>query len=280
MHLLDILRRPETLERRQPNDPVVDVGVEPCRFAVQRIGTPAPHGKRHAAVVGKTVLLFQIGIAARQEIEVVERRKSEISRDGGLCHHFSAVRKHVIGEKGGNDRRPFVAEHLFAQRQRKAQPLRGLVFGRHVSRQLDAPLIVADLHLFAIAFELLRILHRKNILIHALDQMLMQGDIGREEPLAADGILPFDLTEEGVDLAARTDHLRQRSVSQRFLEVVGHPRMDVSRFSAHLPILADMVPLQDAAQRLFALHVGIVGILLVVDRQHRNAAFRMDVPSL
>ena len=56
--------------------------------------------------------------------------------------------------------------------------------------------------------------------------------------------------------------------------------MDIPRLGSHLPILAEMIPLQDAAQRLLALHVGVVVVLLVVDRQHRDAARRMDVPRL
>ena len=40
VYLLDVLRRPETLERRQPHDPVVDIRVEPRRRTVERIFFP------------------------------------------------------------------------------------------------------------------------------------------------------------------------------------------------------------------------------------------------
>ena len=219
VHLLDVLRSPESLEGGQPDDPVVDVGVEPCRLAVQRVGASAPHGERNAAVVTDTVLLFQVGIAARQEIEVVERRETEVTRHGGFGHHPAAVRKHVIGEEGGDDRRPVVAEHLLAQRQRQPQPVRRLVLGRNVTRQLDAPLIVADLHLLAVAAELLRIFHRQDVLVDAFDQMLVHRKVGRKEPLVADGIFALDLAEKRIDPAARADHLRHVAVAERLLEL-------------------------------------------------------------
>ena len=110
--------------------------------------------------------------------------------------------------------------------------------------------------------------------------MLVHRKVGRKEPLVADGIFALDLAEKRIDPAARADHLRHVAVAERLLEIVGHPRMDIPRLGSYLPILAEMIPLQDAAQRLLALHVGVVVVLLVVDRQHRDAARRMDVPRL
>ena len=79
VYLLDVARLPESLERRQPDDPVVDVGVEPGRFAVERVFSLLTDGKFDAAVVGESRFLFQVGIAAGQEILVVERRVAVVS---------------------------------------------------------------------------------------------------------------------------------------------------------------------------------------------------------
>ena len=84
MHLLDIHRRPESFESRQPDNPIVDVGVEPRRLAAERIDALFSHGERKPCIVGETVLLFQVGVAARQEVEVVERREPVVARDSTI----------------------------------------------------------------------------------------------------------------------------------------------------------------------------------------------------
>ena len=70
MYFFEVLRRPEILLASQgyPQNPVVDVGIEPRRLAVNRVPTLFGEGKRYAAVVGEAVFGLQVGIAARLEV--------------------------------------------------------------------------------------------------------------------------------------------------------------------------------------------------------------------
>ena len=53
VYVLHVERRPVVgvAAQRQPENPVINVGIEPCRLAVQRIYSFLPYGKRYPAVV-------------------------------------------------------------------------------------------------------------------------------------------------------------------------------------------------------------------------------------
>ena len=169
MHLLDVFGCPESFGRRQPDDPVVDVGVEPGGFAPQGVNSVAARSERQTGVVGEAVLLFQVGVAARQEVEVVQRREAVVARNGGLGDEVAAFRDQIVGEEGRNDRCPLRAEHLFAQAYRKAQALGGAVADRHVSRQFDASFVITDGHFGFVAVGIGRLLvvHRDDVFVDA-----------------------------------------------------------------------------------------------------------------
>jgi len=79
VYLLHVAGREEAFGRRQPYDPVVDVGVEPVCTAAQLIDTRLADLETDARVIGKALFVFQVGVAARQEIEVVERREPVVA---------------------------------------------------------------------------------------------------------------------------------------------------------------------------------------------------------
>ena len=228
------------------------------------------------------MLLFQVGVAARQEVEVVQRRETVVARNGGLGDEVAAFRDQIVGEEGRNDRRPFRAEHLFAQAYRKAQTLGGAVADRHVSRQFDAAFVITDGHFgfVAVGIGRLLVIHRDNVFVDASYQMLVCRNGCREKPLLPEVVFSIHLAEEGVDRAARADHLLHFPVAELPFVVVGHPGMDITGFDAHFPLFAQVIPRKDAAQGLFALLVQVVVILLVIDRQHRKSPLRIDIPGL
>ena len=102
----------------------------------------------------------------------------------------------------------------------------------------------------------------------------------REKPLLPEVVFPVHLAEEGVDRAARADHLLHFPVAELPFVVVGHPGMDITGFDAYFPLFAQVIPRKDAAQGLFALLVQVVVVLLVIDRQHRKSPLRIDIPGL
>ena len=108
----------------------------------------------------------------------------------------------------------------------------------------------------------------------------MQRQIGREEPLVSDGVFSRRLPVEGVDPAARTGHRGHHAVARIAPVVVGHPRMDVSGPCAHLPVAAQVIPREDAAERTLALAVFELGVVGIVGRQQRQFAVRTDIPRI
>ena len=108
----------------------------------------------------------------------------------------------------------------------------------------------------------------------------MGGEVRREEPPVADGVLRIRFAVKGVDPAARTGHRGHGPVAAVALVVVGHPRVDVARPRADFPVAAQVVPAEDAAQGVFPLAVFEVALVGVVGRQHRQLAVRVDVPGV
>jgi len=136
MYFFEVLRRPEILLASQgyPQNPVVDVGIEPRRLAVNRVPPLFGEGKRYAAVVGEAVFGLQVGIAARLEVKVIERGETVVARNGCLGPDVSGFREQVIGIECRNERRPILAVHILSQRQREAQPFGRRPLGSHISR--------------------------------------------------------------------------------------------------------------------------------------------------
>ena len=280
MHLLDIHRRPESFESRQPDNPIVDVGVEPRRLAAERIDALFSHGERKPCIVGETVLLFQVGVAARQEVEVVERREPVVARDGGLGHDVAPLGNRIIGEEGWNNRGPLRPEHLFAQRERQAQPVGGHPLGRNIPRQFDAPLVITHDHFFIVPLRYRLGIELQHVPVLALHEMLVHGDIGSKEPFLADVVLPFDGAVKRIDETPRANHLRPVPVTFVLREIVSLPRMYIPSTSPDLIIFSPMIPRKNTAESLFTLFVAILRIGTIIDVEHRNAAPRMDIPRL
>ena len=193
VHPFDVGRRPKPFESRQPNDPVVDIGVEPSGFAVQRVAVFPSDGEFYAAVIGESVFFFQIDIAAGKKIEVVERREAIVARDGCLGDDIPLFREDDIGEKCRNDRCPFRSVHLFTQRERQPQPLPRPPFDRHAAFQFDTPFVVTYCCEFDVASfrrghlsEVLGTQRVEHILVFRVHQMLMRGKSCRDEQFASD----------------------------------------------------------------------------------------------
>ena len=124
MDFLHVARREEPLGRRQPDDPVVDVGVEPACAAAQFIYPLFADIETHSGVIAEAVFVFKVGVAARQKVEVVQSRKTIVARYGGFHHHVPFARNQSVDEECRDERSPFVARHLLAQDQRQAQRAR------------------------------------------------------------------------------------------------------------------------------------------------------------
>ena len=272
MDLFDVHRREKSLCRRQPQNPVVDVLVVPRRRPRQRVRALLSHGERQSGFVSDALFAVQAGVAARQEVEVVERREAVVARDGGLRHDVAAPGKQAVGEEGRDDWRPGGSVHGFAHDDRQAQPLRGTPLGRQGAVEFDASLVIADDGLVALLAD--------DVLVGAFDEVLVCRQPGREEPFAADGILSVSLPVEGVDPAPRTGHGLQDAVALVAPVVVGRPRMHVSGFRRRLPVPAVVVPREDAAQGVFALAVFELRVVGVVGRQQGQFPVGIDVPGV
>ena len=79
MYLLHVAGRKESFGGGQPDNPVVDVGIEPVHAAVQLIGIFFADLETYTCIVAETMLVSQIGIATGQEIEVIQRRETVIA---------------------------------------------------------------------------------------------------------------------------------------------------------------------------------------------------------
>ena len=261
MDFLEVARREEAFGRRQPDNPVVDVRIEPrCRPA-QLVAFRLAHGERNPRIVGPAALPAQVGIAARQEIEIVEGGEAEVARDGGLGYDVAPLGEYAVEEKGGDEGRPLRAEQLLAQDDRNAETLDGPPFGRETARKFDASLVVADYRLVALL--------RNDVFVGASDQMLVGRERSGEKPLAADAVFAVGLPVERVDAAARAGHGHHCAVAHVAPVVVGHPGVDVSRLGGGFPVAAQMVPRHDAAESLLALAVLEPEVRRIVGREHR-----------
>ena len=272
VHLLHVARREEAFGRRQPDDPVLDVGVEPRGAAAQLVDLLFAHVETHSGIVGEAVLVLQVGVAARQEIEVVQRREAVVARDGGFDHHVALAREQPVDEECRDERRPLVARHLLAQDERQTQRFDRLPLGGNGAGELDTPLVVPDDGLVPVL--------KDDVLVLAAHQMLVGRHVGGEEPSLVRRVFALRLPVERVHPAAGTGH--RSPVVRRHLAavVVGHPRVDVAAFHAELPPLPEVIPREDAPEGLFALAVLEVGGVAVVGREHRKLAVGVDIPGV
>ena len=243
--------------------------VVPRRRSRQRIDSLFPHGERQSGFVLESALVFQVGISARQEIEVVERREAVVARYGCFGHDIPLPGKQVIGKEGRN-RRPLGPVHLLPHDDRHTQPLRGPPLGRHRSVEFDAAFVVAD-DTFAALLE-------NDILVRAFYEMLVHGNIGRKEPFISDGIFSVRLPVERIYLAPRTGHGVHYPVAGVPAVVVGHPRMNIPGLCRDFPVAAQVVPREDAAQGVFALAVFEIRIVGVVGGQQCQFPVGIDIP--
>ena len=236
----------------------------------ERVNRVASHGERQPGFVLDAGFVLQVGIPARQEVEVVQRREAEVARHGGFRHDVTALR--AGSRRRGPEPWPISCRRLFAQDGRQAEPLRGPPFGRHGGVDLDAPLVVAHDRLVALL--------QDDVLVGAPDEVLVQRDVGREEPLVSHGVFSRRLPVEGVDPASGAGHGGHDAVARVAAVVVGHPCMDVSGLRADLPVAAQAVPREDAAERVLPLAVLEPGVVGVVGRQQRQFAVRVDIPGV
>ncbi|GFH88733.1 hypothetical protein IMSAGC001_04178 [Bacteroides acidifaciens] len=144
------------------------------------------------------MLVSQIGIAAREEIEVVQGREAVVARYGGLGDDVSLFRQYAVDEKRGDERHPLVSVHLLAQHHRHAHAVYGLPLRRKGAREFHAPLVVANDGLVAVL--------QDDVLVLAAHQMLVKRYVGGEEPAFRGAVLALRLTVERIDLAARARH--------------------------------------------------------------------------
>ena len=234
VHFLHVARREEALGRGQPDDPVVDVGIEPVRAAAQFVDTLFADLETDARVVAESVLVSQVGIAARQEVEVVQCREAVVARYGGLGDNVSLFRQDAVDEKRGDERHPLVSVHLLAQHHRHTHAVDGLPFRREGAREFHAPLVVAHDGLVAVL--------QDDVLVLAAHQMLVKRNVGSEEPPFRGAVLALRLTVERVHLAARTRHGGPVVGGYLPLVVVSHPRVDIAAFHADFPVAFNVVP--------------------------------------
>ena len=180
------------------------------------------------------MLVSQVGIAARQEVEVVQCREAVVARYGGLGDNVSLFRQDAVDEKCGDKRHPLIAVHLFAQHHRQPHAVDGLPFGRKGAREFHAPLVVAHDGLVAVL--------QDDVLVLAAHQMLVKRNVGSEEPPFRGAVLALRLTVERVHLAARTRHGGPVVGGYLPLVVVSHPRVDIAAFHADFPVAFNVVP--------------------------------------
>ena len=274
MYVLHVERRPVVgvAAQRQPENPVVDVGIEPCRLAVQRIYPFLPYGKRYPAVVREPRFGYEVGVPARLEIEVVERGITVVARYGGFCPDRPAFRDQVVRIERRDERRPLRTVHLFAQRDGQPQPFGGHPFGRDAGRKLRARVVVSD----GLSVHVLR----DDPAVVVRDEMLVQVGLCREEPFAAYVVLPFARDEERVVPVPGGGHVLQFPVAHVVGVVVGEPAVDVSGLGRDFPVPAQVIPRQHAAQRAFALFVDEFLRIAVIGRHAPQPALRGDQPGV
>ena len=66
--LLYVAGREEALGGGQPDNPVVDVGVEPVRTAAQLVNAFLADIETHPGIITETLFVFQVGITSRQKV--------------------------------------------------------------------------------------------------------------------------------------------------------------------------------------------------------------------
>ena len=148
--------------------------IEPVDTTAQSIYIFFPHRERQPHVVCEAVLAFQVGITARQKIEVVQRGKTVVPGDGCFRHDIAFFRQYPVDEESRDNRGPFRTEHILAKNKRGGKTIDRPPFRRNGTGKLDTSLVIPDNSLVTFL--------RDDIFVRAFHQMLVYGNTGREQP--------------------------------------------------------------------------------------------------
>ena len=109
--------------------------------------------------------------------------------------------------------------------------------------------------------------------------MLVEGGVGREEPLLAERIFGFGLGEERVDAAPGVGIDDEPPFAFGvLLEQVAQIGVGVTRACAEFQSVAQPLPACHGPQRAFVLGILLLFAFVAVGREHRQSAVRVEVP--
>ena len=232
------------------------------------------HAELHASFVGISLFGFQRIVAARLEIKVVQRRIAVIASDGSLEHDAEPGPQRIIDEPGRNQRRQVPSVTLAAQVDTQPQTRMRPVLHRSEQRHFGPYLVIAE------PDRILGLRPAQIGVVQAAHRMDIDRRIGRQRPLRRRIILGIELPVAGVDPAVRVDHLLQLAAVGIGIPVVTiqDVGIDIAGLGAHFQPVAATVPRGDRTQRRLVLRRAGLSLLLVVHRQHRDAAPRIGDP--
>ena len=255
----------------QPENPVVDFRIEEGERSLQRAALAAER-ELAAGIEGPALLGPQVGVAARLEVEVVERGVAVVAGCRGLQHDVAPLRGEPVDEERRDERRRAVAVELLAQVQRHAQPRHGTPLDGGEARQLEARAVV----------ELADILARRVVderEVAAVDHVLRGGDVEREEPLAAQRIFGPGTGEERVHVAARVGHREEIALAFGVLQpLVAQVCVGVARPRIELQPVCEPFPADGGTQRPLVLQVLFRLLVVAVRAEQRQPPVRIQIP--